>query len=98
MSAISITHKIALKPNNKHTTYFKKAFGCARFAYNWGLAKWKENYQLGIKTNHLQLKKKFNALKKSQFNTNTTNSIFFTYKIKHAKKSLITISNKPLIS
>ncbi|BAJ55541.1 IS605 family transposase OrfB [Helicobacter pylori F16] len=55
MSAISITHKIALKPNNKHITYFKKAFGCARFAYNWGLAKWKENYQLGIKTSHLQL-------------------------------------------
>ncbi|EPZ73357.1 RNA-guided endonuclease InsQ/TnpB family protein [Helicobacter pylori] len=27
-----------------------------------------ENYQLGIKTNHLQLKKEFNALKKSQFN------------------------------
>ncbi|WQT68066.1 helix-turn-helix domain-containing protein [Helicobacter pylori] len=46
MSVISITHKIALKPNNKHITYFKKAFGCARFAYNWGLAKWKENYQL----------------------------------------------------
>ncbi|XNZ30533.1 helix-turn-helix domain-containing protein [Helicobacter pylori] len=52
MSAISITHKIALKPNNKHITYFKKAFGCARLAYNWGLAKWKENYQLGIRTNH----------------------------------------------
>ncbi|OPG50557.1 hypothetical protein BGL72_00490 [Helicobacter pylori] len=68
MSAISITHKIALKPNNKHITYFKKAFGCARLAYNWGLAKWKENYQLGIKANHLQLKKEFNALKKSQFN------------------------------
>ncbi|WRA21323.1 DUF1524 domain-containing protein [Helicobacter pylori] len=68
MSAISITHKIALKPNNKHITYFKKAFGCARLAYNWGLAKWKENYQLGIRTNHLQLKKEFNALKKSQFN------------------------------
>ncbi|EJB84772.1 putative transposase OrfB [Helicobacter pylori Hp H-11] len=68
MSAISITHKIALKPNNKHITYFKKAFGCARLAYNWGLAKWKESYQLGIKANHLQLKKEFNALKKSQFN------------------------------
>ncbi|WP_104714082.1 RNA-guided endonuclease InsQ/TnpB family protein [Helicobacter cetorum] len=67
-NSISITHKIALKPNNKHITYFKKAFGCARLAYNWGLAKWKESYELGIKTNHLSLKKEFNALKKSQFN------------------------------
>lgn len=45
---ISISHKIELKPNNKAKTHFKKAFGCARLAYNWGLAKWQEYYkQLG---------------------------------------------------
>lgn len=39
---ISISHKIELKPNNKAITHFKKAFGCYRLAYNWGLAKWQE--------------------------------------------------------
>ncbi|CCM11149.1 helix-turn-helix domain-containing protein [Helicobacter heilmannii] len=38
----ALSHKIELQPNNKAKTHFKKAFGCARLAYNWGLAKWKE--------------------------------------------------------
>lgn len=64
---ISISHKIELKPNNKAKTHFKKAFGCSRLAYNWGLAKWQEYYKQGIKKSHLELKKEFNAVKKEQF-------------------------------
>ncbi|BEG58045.1 MULTISPECIES: RNA-guided endonuclease InsQ/TnpB family protein [Helicobacter] len=64
---LQLTHKIELNPNNKAKTHFKKAFGCARLAYNWGLAKWKENYEKGIKSNHLALKKEFNALKKTNY-------------------------------
>ena len=64
---IPISHKIELKPNNKAITHFKKAFGCARLAYNWGLAKWQENYKQGIKTTALSLKKEFNAIKKEQY-------------------------------
>ncbi|EGA4977257.1 helix-turn-helix domain-containing protein, partial [Campylobacter jejuni] len=64
---MSISHKIELKPNNKAKTHFKKAFGCARLAYNWGLAKWQEYYKQGIKVTHLDLKKEFNAIKKEQF-------------------------------
>lgn len=64
---ISISHKIELIPNNKAKTHFKKAFGCARLAYNWGLAKWQEYYKQGIKKSHLELKKEFNAVKKEQF-------------------------------
>lgn len=62
-----ISHKIELIPNNKHITYFKKAFGCSRLAYNWGLAKWQEYYKQGIKKTYLDLKKEFNAIKKEQF-------------------------------
>ena len=62
-----ISHKIELIPNNKAVTYFEKAFGCSRLAYNWGLAKWQENYKNGIKINHFELKKQFNAIKKEQF-------------------------------
>ena len=64
---ISISHKIELKPNNKAITHFKKAFGCSRLAYNWGLAKWQEYYKQGIKKSYLDLKKEFNAIKKEQF-------------------------------
>ncbi|CAM3359186.1 helix-turn-helix domain-containing protein [Helicobacter labetoulli] len=46
---MTISHKIELIPNNKAKTHFKQAFGCARLAYNWGLAKWQENYKAGIK-------------------------------------------------
>lgn len=64
---ISISHKIELKPNNKAKTHFKKAFGCARLAYNWALAKWQENYKLGIKSSIYDIRKEFNAIKKEQY-------------------------------
>lgn len=38
-------HIIELKPNNKQITYFKKACGVARFAYNWALAEWQRQYE-----------------------------------------------------
>ena len=64
---IHISHKIELKPNNKAKTHFKKAFGCARLAYNWGLAKWQDNYKQGIKSSAYDLRKEFNAIKKGQY-------------------------------
>ena len=64
---MTISHKIELIPNNKAKTYFSKAFGCSRLAYNWGLARWKEKYEAGEKVSYLELKKEFNRIKKEQF-------------------------------
>ena len=65
---ISIAHKIELKPNNKQKTYFRKAFGCARLAYNWGLAEWERHYKEGSRgIKGRNLRKEFNAIKKEQF-------------------------------
>lgn len=64
---ISIAHRIELKPNNKQKTYFRKAFGCARLTYNWGLAEWKRMYEAGEKPNGREIRKRFNAIKKEQF-------------------------------
>lgn len=64
---ISIAHKIELKPNNKQKTYFRKAFGCARLAYNWGLAEWQRQYKEGGKPSVYALKRQFNAIKREQF-------------------------------
>lgn len=64
---ITISHKIELKPNNKQKTHFRKAFGCARLAYNWGLAEWQHRYKNGEKVDAYVLKKSFNAIKKEQY-------------------------------
>lgn len=64
---IFISHKIELNPNNKQKTYFRKAFGCSRLAYNWGLAEWQRRYKAGEKVDIYGLKKSFNAIKKEQF-------------------------------
>lgn len=64
---ITISHKIELTPNNKQKTYFRKAFGCARLAYNWGLAEWQRRYKEGEKVDAYGLKKAFNAIKKDEY-------------------------------
>ena len=62
-----LAHKIELKPNNKQITYFKKACGISRLAWNWGLAKWEEYYKQGKKVDGMMLKKEFNSIKKKDF-------------------------------
>ena len=72
---MQIAHKIELKPNNKQVTYFAKACGTARFAYNWALAEWNRLYEANknlpesdrIKISGMGLKKNFNAIKKEKF-------------------------------
>lgn len=68
-----ISHKIELSPNNKHATYFAQAAGVARFAYNWGLENWKEQYKkhkenkTNPKPSQLSLRRYLNSIKKEQF-------------------------------
>ena len=38
-------HIIRLDPTDKQATYFAKACGVARLAYNWALAEWQRQYQ-----------------------------------------------------
>ena len=65
---ITIAHRIQLMPNNKQKTYFRKAIGCARFAYNWGLAEWQRRYKEGERGfNGRKLRDDFNAIRKEQF-------------------------------
>jgi putative transposase len=62
-----LSHKIKLKPNNIQRTYFQKACGCSRLAYNWGLEQWNTQYKAGEKPSAFGLKKQFNAVKKEKF-------------------------------
>lgn len=54
-------HKIRLNPTAEQHTYFMKAAGTARYAYNWAVARWQEAD--GKKPTALELKKQFNAQK-----------------------------------
>jgi len=60
-------HKIRLYPNNVQATYFFKACGTARYAYNWALTEWKRLYELGEKVNEGILRKRLNAIKREEF-------------------------------
>jgi putative transposase len=62
-------HKIRLYPNKEQATYLAKACGVARFAYNWALAKAKEEYEADntVKFNEARLRKELNAIKRDQF-------------------------------
>ena len=59
--------KIRLIPTKEQEKLMFKSVGVARFTYNWGLAKWKEQYELGEKPNATNLKKLFNnSVKKDE--------------------------------
>lgn len=60
-------HKTKILANNKQKTYFAKASGTSRFAYNWALARWQQQYQEGLKPNESKLRKELNSIKKEQY-------------------------------
>lgn len=68
-----IAHKIALDPNNAQATYFARATGTARFAYNWALAEWLHQYEVWKldnsqpKPSQMALRRQLNSLKGEQF-------------------------------
>lgn len=68
-----LAHKIELKCNNKQRTYFAKASGTARFAYNWALAQWNDQYEASKKDPNVpkptqgKLRKQLNAIKRTEF-------------------------------
>jgi putative transposase len=62
-----LAHKIALDPNAKQRTYFARAAGTARFAWNWAKAEWQAEYKAGGKPTEVSLRKKLNALKRQSF-------------------------------
>ena len=66
-------HKIALDPNNAQATYFARAAGTARFAYNWALAEWQRQYDAckadpaQTKPSQMALRRQLNGIKAVQF-------------------------------
>lgn len=62
-----LAHKTRLNPTPEQAEYFRKAAGTVRFAFNWGLARWKELHEAGERPSALSLKREFNSIKGEQF-------------------------------
>lgn len=68
-----IAHRIALDPTNAQRTYFARASGVARFAYNWALGEWKRQYAARQDDPSLPqpsdaaLRRRLNAIKREEF-------------------------------
>lgn len=69
-------HRIALDPTNVQRTGLARAAGVARFAYNWALAHWNDEYaqwtalpedMRGPKPNQYSVRRDLNAVKRQQF-------------------------------
>ena len=62
-----LAHKIELRCNNKQKTYFAKACGAARKAYNWALDAWNKQYAAGLKPTEASLRRELNRIKRTEF-------------------------------
>ncbi|MGO1851473.1 RNA-guided endonuclease InsQ/TnpB family protein [Microbacterium sp.] len=66
-------HKVALDPTNVQATGLARAAGCARFAYNWALARWNAQYQARLSDSSLPapsqyaLRRELNQVKRDEF-------------------------------
>ncbi|OGM08176.1 hypothetical protein A2Z67_06190 [Candidatus Woesebacteria bacterium RBG_13_36_22] len=67
MSTLNLAHTIRLYPTRGQETFFKKACGCARVAYNYGISEYQRLRKEGQKPKILEIKKKFNQEKKTLF-------------------------------
>jgi putative transposase len=68
-----MAHKIALDSNDVQATYFARAAGVARVAYNWALAEWRRQYDAykadsaRPKPSEAALRRQLNAIKREQY-------------------------------
>jgi putative transposase len=70
---VLLAHKIALDPNMAQRMYFARASGTARFAWNWALGRWRQEYALrreyrcGPSPSEVSLRRELNAIKRERF-------------------------------
>lgn len=65
LNTYNLAHTIRLYPTKSQETFFRKACGCARVAYNYGLSEYQRLRKEGQKANVLEIKKRFNIERKS---------------------------------
>ena len=64
---IQRAYRYELDPNNIQRSYLAQHSGVARFAYNWGLARWNEQCRAGLKPSWMSLSVELNSIKREEF-------------------------------
>jgi putative transposase len=64
---VILAHRIRLVPTGAQETYFLRACGVARFAYNWALAESRRQCDADGKPSEAALRRQLNAIKDEQF-------------------------------
>jgi len=64
---VNRSHVIRLNSTPEQETYFRKACGVRRHAYNWALARWKEARSKGERVTMRGLRTEYNQIKGEQF-------------------------------
>lgn len=67
VAKVQRAHKIRLNPNPEQKQYLLQCCGIARLCFNWGLGKWRDQYEASEKPSAYKLKKQFNAIKREEF-------------------------------
>jgi len=62
-----LAHRIRLDPNNVQATWLERCAGTARFVFNWGLARWQQQYAAGKRPSWQKLNAELNACKAAEF-------------------------------
>lgn len=62
-----VAHEIKLYPTKRQEQLLRQSCGVARFAYNWALNKWNEDYKKGINQSAYDLIKYLTTIKRTQF-------------------------------
>jgi len=85
-------HEIKLRPTKSQDIFFRKSCGVARFAFNWALNKWQEDYKNGVKQSAYSLIKHLNSIKKTEFTwmqeTGKCCSQYAIHHVEHAFKKM----------
>ena len=63
MKKIIRTHKVRIYPDEEQEEILRQSVGVARFAYNWGLNEWNEQYKAGGKPSAYNIRNTFVKLK-----------------------------------
>lgn len=61
---IHASHRIRLSPNAGQLQVFRQMAGARRWAYNWGLERWRQRYEAGEKVSDNELRKELTQLKR----------------------------------
>jgi hypothetical protein len=64
---VKLGHRVRLEPTPGQDEYFRRAWGVARFAYNWALTEWRRQFATGGRPSEAALCRRLNGIKAESY-------------------------------